>query len=73
MPESATSVMERTEYLMQWIEKGVLRECTSAFAGPIVNIHKKTREIRMCIDLIPNVVKMRIQFQEFKKLLMFYV
>ena len=65
--------MERTEYLMQWIEKGVLRECTSAFAGPIVNIHKKTREIRMCIDLIPNVVKMHIQVQEFKKLLMFYV
>ena len=71
MPESATSVMERTEYLMQWIEKGVLRECTSAYAGPIVIIRKKTGEILMCIDSMPKLVKMHFQFQELKKLSMF--
>ena len=73
MPESATSVMERTEYLMQWIEKGVLRECTSTYAGSIVIIRKQTGEILMCIDSMLNLVKMRIQFQELKKLSMSYI
>ena len=64
---------ELREYLMQWIEKGVLRECTSTYAGPIVIIRKKTGEILMYIDSMPKLVKMRIQYQELKKLSMSYV
>jgi len=41
---------ELREYLKQWMEKGVLRESSSAYDAPIVIVHEKRGEIRMCID-----------------------
>ena len=41
---------ELRQYLKQWLNVGVLRESSSAYAAPIVIVRKKTGEMRMCVD-----------------------
>ena len=40
---------ELRQYLKQWLDVGVLRESSSAYAAPIVIVRKKPREMRMCV------------------------
>ncbi len=41
---------ELRQYLKQWLDVGVLRESSSAYAAPTVIVRKKTGDMRMCVD-----------------------
>ena len=41
---------ELRQYLKQWLDVGVLRESSSAYAASTVIVRKKTGDMRMCVD-----------------------
>ena len=48
--EMATGQDENALTAEQWLDVGILRESSSAYAAPIVIVRKKTGEMRMCVD-----------------------